>query len=163
MSGYYLLHSVCYLCISNCLTCSNAYSCSLCDSGYYLTTLTTCSPCSVNNCASCLSDGTCSLCASGYHGTDCSSKCAANCDICDSNACYQCSQGYTINAGGCKAIDMLCATGPSYSSCFQCLTGVAFSSAGACLPYRYLNSLNWQEYYTPLNNPTVYNNTLSFC
>lgn len=61
--GYYLLNSICFYCISNCLSCSDAYSCSLCRSGYYLTSQSTCSPCQISNCASCSSPGTsCSLC-----------------------------------------------------------------------------------------------------
>lgn len=164
-NGYYLLNSVCYLCISHCLTCSNAYACTQCLTGHYLTTLSTCSPCAIPNCSSCLSDGTCSLCASGFYGPNCSSLCPANCDICDSNACYQCSSSYLMTGSGCEAVSVLCAMGASYSSCYQCV-GVAFlDSTGKCLPYHYANGRNWQEYYTPLNNPSVFGSgsALQFC
>ena len=89
-SGYYLLNSVCFFCVSNCLTCSTAYSCSQCQQGYYLPAQQTCSPCSVSQCSTCAADGTCSLCSKGYYGSNCTNQCMANCDICDQQACYQC-------------------------------------------------------------------------
>jgi hypothetical protein len=162
LSRYFLLNSACFYCVANCLSCSNAYACSLCQAGYYLTPQSACSPCAVTNCSSCASDGSCSLCNSGYYGASCLGTCPAHCDICDQSACYQCAQTYLMGSGGCEAMSLLCSYGASYSVCYQC-TEVAFMSGQRCLPYRYVHSSNWQEYYTPLGNPEVFGVVLDYC
>ena len=99
-SGYYLLNSVCFFCLSGCMSCSNAYACNQCQSGYYLTSQNTCSQCAVANCASCDSNNNCFMCNPGYYGSNCTFVCPTNCDVCDGVSCYQCAPTYTIGTSG---------------------------------------------------------------
>ena len=163
LPGYYLLNSACWLCLADCLTCSKAYSCSLCSDGFYLTSQSTCSACPVANCATCTSNGTCSLCNSGYYGATCSSICGINCAICDQSTCYHCLATYLLGAAGCEALSVLCSWGASYSSCYQCVEGIGFMSGQQCLPYHYVHTDNIQEYYTPISSPSLFPSPVSYC
>ena len=100
LPGYYLVNSICFFCISNCYTCSDAYSCQVCNSGYYLTPELTCSACLIAHCSSCDSSGTCSLCSNNRYGSNCDQLCPEFCQICDSSACYQCNSGYYQSSTG---------------------------------------------------------------
>jgi proprotein convertase subtilisin/kexin type 5 len=71
LPGFYLINSICLFCISNCQTCIDAYSCSICNSGYYLTSQQTCLPCQGSYCSSCDQTGTCSLCSNNRFGATC--------------------------------------------------------------------------------------------
>jgi hypothetical protein len=90
LPGYYLVNSICLYCISNCQTCSDAYTCSVCNTGYFLTNQLTCSPCVAPYCSACDQTGLCSLCSSNRFGQTCDLLCPSFCQICDNSICYQC-------------------------------------------------------------------------
>ncbi|EAR84078.3 histidine acid phosphatase family protein (macronuclear) [Tetrahymena thermophila SB210] len=95
----------CQKCISPCIVCTSLSACQTCQSGYYLNSSQSCTPCSVG-CSNCNSSG-CLLCSDSKAQPD-------------SNKVCVCQNGYYLDSNGvCKACSIGCSKCNS-SGCLQC-------------------------------------------
>jgi hypothetical protein len=126
-----------------CVTCYDTVKCSSCALGYYfLTTNSSCQPCScptcssdtvclscalglylsggsclacnssISNCISCFNTTLCSACTVGYYLNSARTACIVNCDL-----------GFYLAATTCARCPYLCATCNSSTVCTECVTG----------------------------------------
>ncbi|OAF69529.1 hypothetical protein A3Q56_02727, partial [Intoshia linei] len=114
---------LCVVCPLNCLICSDATMCTLCDSSFYLIS-GTCSACSLH-CLECTSATTCSKCIDRYYFDSTTTLCAAcpaNCDKCSAKeTCDTCltSSYYFDDVSKSCAMCM--------GNCLKCSDGVSCS------------------------------------
>lgn len=64
--NYFLKDGSCYKCGRGCITCTEMKTCTICETGWYLTKENRCAPCD-SSCTACFGDRqTCSACIEGY-------------------------------------------------------------------------------------------------
>ena len=136
--------------LPNCLICATNSSCSSCVSGYFVSPVSTCQPCSsqISNCSSCTYSGTliCSFCNAplGLLNNVCIScsqipnclSCSVStnifCNTCSSNLIVSFNKTACISCGISNCLS--CSTINSTSSnCSQCLPGFYLNSSSSCL------------------------------
>lgn len=112
-NGYILLGAYCYSCspISKCIQCrtTNISACSLCENGYYINSVDTCSACP-SKCISCISEKVCLSCREGYTFAEgftsgrCLS-CTSPCKTCSGSqtSCASCVSGYSKTGWKCES------------------------------------------------------------
>lgn len=122
-----MLGSICAGCLSNCNTCQDFVTCTLCNSGYYVASNSSaCLPCP-NNCMVCQSSSVCTSCAEGYilSGSSCvlpdCSSVSSLCQKCTNGICEECQFGTYLNSDGTcsQGASLLCSIsyGPYYTNC----------------------------------------------
>lgn len=148
---YYINDTVCSSCsqaIDFCLACQNSYQCTLCNQGYFLSSVLTCVSCSevMPGCTNCTSGSLCAQCTSGYYlinnyCTLCSMT-VNNCYQCQyTNAvlsCSSCTTGYFLakdyTCSACNTTLSLCTACKNSYWCVACIAGYTPNGNGVCSP-----------------------------
>lgn len=127
--------------ISSCVHCSAYGVCSVCATGYYLSSgaCVACPTSTLGSCVSCSSATTCDQCASGYYW-DSTSKackaCATGCNFCaEAATCYECADNYYKNSSNlCSKCNTGCKVCSDSVNCTTCADGYVkvSSTCSAC-------------------------------